>query len=115
VAFGSLISAFLIVPVGIVSAGPALLSPSVLGRGLAIAILSTALPYPLEMAALTRLPVRTFGVLMSVEPAMAALFGFALLSQRLSMQQTAAIAMIILASIGTVATLRRRAPVPTMG
>jgi inner membrane transporter RhtA len=115
VAFGSLISAFLIVPVGVISAGPALLSPSVLGPGLAIAILSTALPYPLEMAALTRLPVRTFGILMSVEPAMAALFGFVLLKQRLSMQQAAAITMIILASIGTVATLRRRAPVPAMG
>ena len=111
VALGSLISAFLIVPVGIVSAGPALLSPSVLGPGLAVAILSTALPYPLEMAALTRLPARTFGVLLSIEPAMAALFGFALLSQRLSMQQAAAIAMIVLASIGAVATLRHRAPV----
>jgi inner membrane transporter RhtA len=111
VALGSLISAFLIVPVGIVSAGPALLSPSVLGPGLVVAILSTALPYPLEMAALTRLPARTFGVLLSIEPAMAALFGFALLSQRLSMQQVAAIAMIVLASIGAVATLRRRAPV----
>jgi inner membrane transporter RhtA len=111
VALGSLISAFLIVPVGIVSAGPALLLPSVLGPGLIIAVLSTALPYPLEMAALTRLPARTFGILLSIEPAMAALFGFAFLSQRLSTQQAAAIAMIVLASIGAVATLRRRAPV----
>ena len=115
VAFGSLISALLIVPVGFISAGPALLSPSVLGPGLAIAILSTALPYPLEMTALTRLPARTFGILMSVEPAMAALFGFALLNQRLSMLQALAIAMIILASIGAVATLRRTAPMATMG
>ena len=111
VALGSLISALLIVPVGVVSAGPALLSPSVLGPGLAVAILSTALPYPLEMAALTRLPARTFGVLLSIEPAMAALFGFVLLGQRISMQQAAAIAMIVLASIGAVATLRRRVPV----
>jgi len=77
--------------------------------------LSTALPYPLEMTALTRLPARTFGILMSVEPAMAALFGFALLNQRLSMLQALAIAMIILASIGAVATLRRTAPMATMG
>jgi inner membrane transporter RhtA len=111
VALGSLISALLIVPVGIVSAGPALLSPSVLGPGLAVAVLSTALAYPLEMAALTRLPARTFGVLLSIEPAMAALFGFVLLGQRISMQQAAAIAMIVLASIGAVATLRRRVPV----
>jgi len=115
VALGSLISAFLIVPVGIVSAGSALLSPSVLGPGLVIAILSTALPYPLEMAALTRLPARTFGVLLSIEPAMAALFGYALLGQRLSTQQAAAIAMIVLASIGAVATLRSTAPVVMTG
>jgi len=115
VALGSLISAFLIVPVGIVFAGPALLSPSVLGPGLAVAILSTALPYPLEMTALTRLPARTFGILLSIEPAMAALFGFALLSQRLSTQQLAAIAMIVLASIGAVATLRSRTPVVMTG
>jgi inner membrane transporter RhtA len=115
VALGSLISAFLIVPVGIVFAGPALLSPSVLGPGLAVAILSTALPYPLEMTALTRLPARTFGILLSIEPAMAALFGFALLSQRLSTQQLAAIAMIVLASIGAVATLRSRRPVVMTG
>ncbi|MGA2563716.1 MAG: EamA family transporter [Steroidobacteraceae bacterium] len=115
VALGSLISAFLIVPVGIVSAGPALLSPSVLGPGLVIAILSTALPYPLEMVALTRLPARTFGVLLSIEPAMAALFGYALLGQRLSMQQAAAIAMIVLASIGAVATLRSTTPVVMTG
>jgi inner membrane transporter RhtA len=115
VALGSLISAFLIVPVGIVFAGPALLSPSVLGPGLAVAILSTALPYPLEMTALTRLPARTFGILLSIEPAMGALFGFALLSQRLSMQQVAAIAMIVLASIGAVATLRSRTPVVMTG
>lgn len=65
------------------------------------------------MAALTRLPVRTFGVLMSVEPAIAAVIGFIFLDQRLSKQQTTAIAMIILASIGTVATLTRKAHVAT--
>jgi inner membrane transporter RhtA len=115
VAFGSLISASFVVPIGFAAAGPALLSPAVLGLGLAVAILSTALPYPLEMAALTRLPARTFGVLMSGEPAIGALFGFAFLGQRLSVQQTAAVAMIILASVGTVATRREKAPVAAMG
>jgi len=114
VAFGSLISACFVVPMGIAAAGPALLSPSVLGLGLVVAILSTALPYPLEMAALTRLPARTFGVLMSGEPAIGALFGFAFLGQRLAVQQAAAIAMIILASVGTVATSRGKAPVAAM-
>jgi inner membrane transporter RhtA len=115
VAFGSLISACFVVPMGIAAATPALLSPSVLGLGLVVAILSTALPYPLEMAALTRLPARTFGVLMSGEPAIGALFGFAYLGQRLSVQQGAAIAMIILASVGTVATRQEKAPVAAMG
>jgi len=115
VAFGSLISACFVVPMGIAAATPALLSPSVLGLGLVVAILSTALPYPLEMAALTRLPARTFGVLMSGEPAIGALFGFAFLGQRLSVQQGAAIAMIILASVGTVATRRGETPVAALG
>jgi inner membrane transporter RhtA len=115
VALGSLIGAIFIVPIGIMSAGSALLSRSVLLPGLAVAILSTALPYPLEMFALTRLPARTFGILMSVEPAIAALFGFIFLSQRLSSQQWTAIAMIILASIGTVATMRQKAPPIALG
>ena len=115
VAFGSMISACFVVPMGIAAAGPALLSPYALGLGLVIAILSTALPYPLEMAALTRLPARTFGILMSGEPAIGALFGFAFLGQHLAMQQAAAIAMIILASIGTVATSQGKAPAAAMG
>jgi inner membrane transporter RhtA len=115
VAFGSMISACFVVPIGIAAAGPALLSPYALGLGLVIAILSTALPYPLEMAALTRLPARTFGILMSGEPAIGALFGFAFLGQHLAMQQAAAIAMIILASIGTVATSQGKAPAAAMG
>ena len=115
VAFGSMISACFVVPIGIAAAGPALLSPHALGLGLVIAILSTALPYPLEMAALTRLPARTFGILMSGEPAIGALFGFAFLGQHLAMQQGAAIAMIILASIGTVATSQGKAPAAAMG
>jgi len=115
VALGSLISAILIVPIGIAAGGPALLSPSVLVPGIAIGIFSTALPYPLEMIALTRLPARTFGILMSVEPAIATVFGFLFLSQRLATQQWTAVAMIILASIGTVATMRQRAPAPVMG
>ena len=110
VAFGSIISACFVVPIGIATASTALLSPSVLGLGLVVAILSTALPYPLEMAALTRLPARTFGVLMSGEPAVGALFGFAFLDQRLAVQQAAAIAMIILASVGSVATRGGEAP-----
>jgi inner membrane transporter RhtA len=65
-ALGSVISAILIVPIGLIDARPALFAYSTLLPGVAVAVLSTALPYTLEMIALTRLPARTFGVLMSV-------------------------------------------------
>ena len=78
--------------------------------GIAVAVLSTALPYSLEMIALTRLPARTFGVLMSIEPAFGALVGYEYLSERLTTVQWAAIALIILASIGTTATVQRKVP-----
>jgi inner membrane transporter RhtA len=78
--------------------------------GLAVAVLSTALPYTLEMIALTRLPARTFGVLMSIDPAFGALIGFIYLHERLTIVQWLAIALIILASIGTTATVQRKSP-----
>ena len=114
VALGSVIACFIVVPIGVWDAGPALLLPSALPYGLAIALLSTALPYALEMVVLTKLPARTFGILMSIEPAFGALFGWAVLKEHLVRAQWAAIAMIILASIGTTwsASAQRRAPVP---
>jgi len=82
--------------------------------GLAIALLSSALPYTLEMIALTRLPARTFGILMSIEPVFGALVGWVMLHEHLSVIQWSAIAMIILASVGTTwtATMQRTSPVP---
>lgn len=114
VALGSVIAAIIVVPVGIANAGAALLTAAALPYGLAIALLSTALPYTLEMIALTRLPARTFGILMSIEPAFGALFGWAILHEVLTGLQWTAIAMIILASIGTTgtATAHRASPVP---
>jgi inner membrane transporter RhtA len=114
VALGSIIACFIVVPIGIWKAGPALLLPAALPYGLAIALLSTALPYTLEMRALTKLPARTFGILMSIEPAFGALFGWTVLKEHLVRAQWAAIAMIILASIGTTwsASALRHAPVP---
>jgi inner membrane transporter RhtA len=114
VALGSVIAAVIVVPVGIAEAGATLLTPAALPYGLAIALLSTALPYTLEMIALTRLPARTFGILMSVEPVFGALFGWVMLHEALTAGQRIAIAMIILASIGTTwtAAARRAAPVP---
>jgi len=110
VALGSAIGALVAVPVGLASAGEAMLSLSVLPYALGVAILSSAVPYSLEMYALTRLPARTVGVLVSAEPALGALLGLALLGEHLSALQWLAITAIIAASVGTVLGARN-APV----
>lgn len=114
IALGSLVSAAVVLPVGILNAPSAFFSASVLLPGIAVAVLSTALPYSLDMVALTRLPTRTFGVLMSIEPAIAALAGLLFLDDELSAWQWTAITLIILASIGATRTGGRRvsAPIP---
>jgi inner membrane transporter RhtA len=114
VALGSVIASIIVVPIGVAEAGGRLFAAAVLPYGLAIALLSTALPYTLEMIALTRLPARTFGILMSIEPVFGAFVGWAILHERLSALQWVAITMIILASIGTTwtATMQRPLPVP---
>lgn len=110
VALGSAIGALVVVPVGLVHAGAALFSLSALPFALGVAVLSSALPYSLEMHALTRLPARTIGILVSVEPAMGAMLGLAFLDEHLTVFQWLAIAAVIAASIGAVIGARR-APV----
>lgn len=112
VALGSLISAVLVLPIGILNAPPTFFSASVVLPGIAIAILSTALPYSLDMVALTRLPTRTFGVLMSIEPAIGALTGLLVLDEKLSASQWIAIVLVILASIGVTASGEHKIPAP---
>jgi inner membrane transporter RhtA len=107
VTLGTSIGALLAIPFGIVHAGSALLSPTLLPYALGVAVLSSALPYSLEMVALTRLPARTFSTLLSLEPAIAAMAGVALLSERLSLLQWLAIATIIVAAAGTALSVRR--------
>lgn len=107
VALGSLIASVIFVPVGVLQAGDLLWHWSVLPLGIAVALLSTALPYSLEMIALTRLPTRTFGTLMSMEPALAALSGMIFLGETLNFQQVAALMCIVIASVGSTLTLRR--------
>lgn len=107
VALGSLIAALVFVPVGVWQAGDALWHWSLLPLGIGVAILSTALPYSLEMVALTRLPTRTFGTLMSMEPAMAALSGMIFLGETLTGTQLMALCSIIIASIGSTLTIKR--------
>ena len=101
--------ALLAIPFGVAHAGSALLSPSLLPYALGVALLSSALPYSLEMYALTRLPGRTVGILVSVEPALGALIGVAFLDEHLDAFQWMAIAAIIAASIGAVFGARNQA------
>jgi inner membrane transporter RhtA len=103
-ALGTLVGAVVIVPIAVSQVGVRLLSPSLLPAALAVALLSSALPYSLEMFALTRLPTRTFGVLMSLDPALGALAGLCLLGEQLTLLQWAAIGSVILASAGSAAT-----------
>jgi len=107
VALGMSTAALVILPFGVSTAGVALLAPSVLLLGLGVALVSSALPYSLEMIALRHIPKRTFGVLLSVEPAIGALAGMALLHEQLSPLQWLAIGCIIAASIGAVLTAPR--------
>jgi inner membrane transporter RhtA len=107
-ALGSVIGALIFCPLGIMQAQSGLFSLDILPIGLAIALLSTALPYSLEMMALTRLPAKTFGTLMSMEPAMAALSGILFLGELLTPLQWLALAAIIAASAGSTMTLQKR-------
>ncbi|ABU77772.1 threonine/homoserine exporter RhtA [Cronobacter sakazakii] len=114
VALGSLIAAIVFVPIGAAAAGEALWHWSVLPAGIGIAILSTALPYSLEMTALTRLPTRTFGTLMSMEPALAAFTGMIFLGETLTLVQWLALLSIIIASVGSTLTLRRETQIKSL-
>lgn len=98
------VGAVLSLPLGIAEAGSQLLVPSTLGLGLAVALMSSVLPYTLELLALRRLPAPTFAVLMSLEPAIAATAGFLVLHQDLSVIDALAIALVIAASMGAVRT-----------
>lgn len=105
-AAGSLVGALVFVPLGLAYANPGVWTLSLIPIGIAIAVLSSALPYSLEMVALTRLPARTFGTLMSLEPAMAAISGMLFLGEVLTLVQWLALIAIIMASAGSTLTMR---------
>jgi len=108
VTLGTTIGALLVIPFGVAHAGSAmLLSPALLPYALGVAVLSSALPYSLEMIALKRLPVRTFSTLLSLEPAIAAMSGVVLLQEHLSVRQWLAIGAIIVAAAGSAIGARR--------
>jgi inner membrane transporter RhtA len=92
--------ALIVLPAGVIQAGDALAEPDLLGSALVVALASSVLPYSLELEALRRLPEAVFGVLMSLDPAVAALAGFLLLDQDLGGRELVAIAMVITASAG---------------
>jgi inner membrane transporter RhtA len=110
-ALGMVVGAIVVVPIGAVQAGSQLLSPAILPSALVVALLSSALPYSLEMMAMPRLPTRTVGVLMSLDPALGALSGLYFLGERLNWIQWAAIVSIMVASAGSAATSRTAVPV----
>jgi inner membrane transporter RhtA len=107
-ALGMAFGVVMVAPVGLADAGGDLFSAEVLAVGLAVAILSSAIPYTLELEALRRMPQGVFGVLMSLEPAAAALAGFIVLGEGLATREVVAIALVVTASAGAA----RNASVP---
>jgi len=99
-ALAASIAAILVLPVGIAQAGTALLSPALLPMALLVALLSTAIPFSLELYALPRLPARSFATFTSVEPAFGVLSGWVLLGQHLRLAQIAGVAVVIAAAAG---------------
>lgn len=110
VAVATAISAVLMAPVGIGQGGGDLLDPAVLAVGVGVGLLSSAIPYALELEALRRLPTAVFGVLMSLEPAVAALIGFVALSQDLTATEVVAIGLVVAASAGALRSAATPAP-----
>jgi inner membrane transporter RhtA len=105
------VATLVLLPSGIVAGGSNLGDPGLLASGLAVALLSSAIPYSLELEALRRLPKGTFGVLMSMEPAVAALVGLVALGQDLSAEEVVAIGLVVAASAGALSAARTPSPV----
>jgi inner membrane transporter RhtA len=107
VATGMLFGAVLILPFGLYENGLVNLTPSFFGMGVALALLSSAIPFTLEMKALGQLPPRTFSILMSLEPAAAALCAYIFLQEHLNFCEIVAIICVVIASVGSTLTAKR--------
>lgn len=105
------VATVVLLPSGIAAGGSDLGDPGLLASGLAVALLSSAIPYSLELEALRRLPKGTFGVLMSLEPAVAALVGLVALGQDLSAYEVVAIGLVVAASAGALSAAGTPSPV----
>jgi inner membrane transporter RhtA len=107
------VGAIVLAPPAIVEAGSRLLDPTILALGVAVGLLSSVIPYSFELIALRRIPPRVFSILMSLEPAAAALAAMIVLEEFLSVVQWLAMACVVIASIGatrTSSTLDQPAP-----
>ncbi|MET7742887.1 EamA family transporter [Streptomyces sp. NPDC005385] len=113
-ALAMVVAAVAFLPLGIAESGSRLLVPTTVALGAAVAVLSSVLPYTLELLALRRLPASTFAILMSLEPAVAATAGFLVLDQALSLIESLAIALVIAASMGAVRTQIGRGKAKTL-
>jgi inner membrane transporter RhtA len=111
VALGMAISCLITIPIGFAHSGMGLLSPAILPLAIGMAVLSCAIPYSLEMVALTRLPAKTFSLMMSLEPAVGAISGFIFLSEHLNLTQILAVGLIVVAAGGSSLTAKSHAPV----
>ncbi|WP_369808993.1 DMT family transporter [Nocardia sp. NRRL S-836] len=100
------VGALVALPFGVTSAGAALFDPVVLAAGLAVALMSSVVPYSLELQALRRIPPRVFGILMSLEPAVAAVAGLLVLGEQLKPAQWAAVCCVVIASVGATRSAR---------
>jgi len=100
------VAAVVVAPFGLVTAGARLWDAGVIARGAAVAVLSSAVPYSLELFALRRMRTSVFGVLMSLEPAMAALSGLVFLGQHLRLREWVAVVLVMVASVGATRTGR---------
>jgi inner membrane transporter RhtA len=107
---GVAIATLIQLPLGIASGGADLVAPAVLGAGAAAAVLSTVIPYAAEIEALRRIPPAPFGVLMSLEPAVAALVGLIALGQGLRAGELIGMALVVAASVGAIRTAPMPAP-----
>ncbi|MGB7087556.1 MAG: EamA family transporter [Phormidesmis sp.] len=105
------ISTVLLLPIGIFTAGRALLDPRLLAMGAGVAVLSTTLPYSFEMMALRSLPVKVFGIMLSLEPMVGVLAGFLILQERLSVRSLTACLLVSIAAAGS-AKFKEGAPTP---
>ena len=118
-AIAMVVAGVLVTPAAVAAGGSAMFRPAVLATGAAIGILSSLIPYRLELEALRRMPMRLFGVWMSLEPAVAALIGLALLGQHLSLVEWLAIGCVMIACAGAAGGAlplgRARRPPPYLG